>query len=95
MSDLRDHLFAALEGLADKNNPMDVDRAEAIAHVSQAIINSAKTELTFIKLVGQDHLPRSVDPEKTAKFLEEEEDPRLNPHVKGLGTGKTLGQRVS
>jgi hypothetical protein len=95
LSDLRDHLFAALEGLADKTTPMDIDRAEAVAHVAQAVIHSAKVELDFLKLVGSENLPRFVEPEETAKFLAEESDPRLNPHVKGLGTGKSLGQRVS
>lgn len=32
MSDLRDHLFTALEGLSNKEKPMEVDRAQAIAN---------------------------------------------------------------
>lgn len=52
MSDLRDHLFAALEGLSDKENPMELDRAEAIAAVGQVVINSAKVEVELIKAVG-------------------------------------------
>ena len=47
--DLRNHLFAALEGLADEDNPMDVVRARAISDVAQTIINSAKAELDFHK----------------------------------------------
>lgn len=95
MCDLRDHLFAALEGLADEEKPMDVDRAQAVANVAKEIINSAKVELTYLKLVGSDLLPRGVDPEATARFLEEEKDPRINPNVKGLGTGRNLGEPVA
>ena len=92
MSDLRQHLFAALEGLSDKTNPMDIDRAQAIANVSAQIINSAKVELQFLRMVDGADLSRVVNPERTAKFFEEEEDPKINPHAgKGLGTGKFLG----
>lgn len=50
--DLRNHLFAALEGLADEDNPMDLDRAQTIANVSQVIVNSIKVENDFLKIVG-------------------------------------------
>ena len=52
MNDLRDHLFAALEGLADVDNPMEIARAEAIAGVAQTIINSAKVEVDLLKAVS-------------------------------------------
>ena len=53
MEDLRNHLFAALEGLADEEKPMDIERARAISEVAQTIINSAKVEVNFIKEVGR------------------------------------------
>lgn len=53
IEDLRNHLFAALEGLGDADNPMDIERAKAIADVGQTIINSAKVEVDFIKATGQ------------------------------------------
>lgn len=49
IEDLRNHLFSALEGLADKDNPMPLDRAKAIADVAQVIVNSAKVEADLIK----------------------------------------------
>lgn len=52
MSDLRDHLFKTLEGLRDKS--IEVDRAEAVASVASVVIESAKTELKFMELVGRD-----------------------------------------
>lgn len=52
LSDLRDHLFAALEGLADEEKPLDIERARAIAEVSQTIINTAKLEVEAMKVYG-------------------------------------------
>jgi hypothetical protein len=49
MSDLRDHLFMTLEGLNDKDEPMDIKRAEAIANVAQVLVNIAKVEVDFVK----------------------------------------------
>lgn len=36
--------------MADKENPMALDRAEAISKVAQTVINSAKVEVDFLKL---------------------------------------------
>lgn len=51
---LREHLFAALDGLRDKTNPMDIERAKAIADVSRVIVDSAKVECDHMKLTGSD-----------------------------------------
>jgi hypothetical protein len=52
ISDLREHLFATLEDLRDKENPMDIQRAKAIAEVAQVIVDSAKAENDFMKITG-------------------------------------------
>lgn len=52
MTDLRNHLFAALEGLADKEKPMKIETAKAICDVSKQIIDSAKVEVDFVKATG-------------------------------------------
>ena len=52
ISDLRDHLFATIEDLRDKDHPMDIDRAEAIAGVADVIIKSAKVEVDYLKIAG-------------------------------------------
>jgi hypothetical protein len=54
LQDLRNHLFETLEALKDEEKPMDVDRARAVAEVAHAIINSAKLELSFLELKGQE-----------------------------------------
>ncbi len=57
MVDLRNHLFAALEGLADTESPMELDRAKAISEVAQTIINSAKVEVDAYKVAGMVDAP--------------------------------------
>ncbi len=52
IEDLRNHLFETLEGLKDKDDPMPLDRAKAIADTAQTIINSAKVEVDFLRVVG-------------------------------------------
>jgi hypothetical protein len=52
ITDLRDHLFATIEALQDKDKPMDIERAKAIAEVAQTIVNSAKVEVDHLRITG-------------------------------------------
>lgn len=52
IEDLRNHLFATLEALQDPDEPMDLDRAKAIAGVAQTVINSAKVEVDLLRVTG-------------------------------------------
>lgn len=52
IDDLRDKLFDTLDRLNDKDNPMEIERAKAVAEVAQVIINSAKVEVEFIRQSG-------------------------------------------
>lgn len=52
IEDLRDHLFATLEALQDKDTPMEISRAKAVADVAQTIINSATVEVKFMQATG-------------------------------------------
>lgn len=53
IEDLRNHLFETIEALKDDENPMDIERAKAISGVAQTMINSAKTEIDFLKVTGR------------------------------------------
>lgn len=59
LDDLREHLFATLDALRDTKAPMDIARAKAISNVAQTVINSAKAEIDFVRIIGADnaHLP--------------------------------------
>jgi hypothetical protein len=52
MDDLRNHLLATLEALQDAEKPMEVERAMAINHTAQTLINSATVEVDFIEATG-------------------------------------------
>lgn len=49
IQDLRDHLFETIEMLKEGNDKMPLEKAKAIADVSQVIINTAKLEIDFIR----------------------------------------------
>ena len=60
IEDLRNHLFATLEDLRNKDKPMDIARAKAIANGAAQLVNSAKVENEFTRLTGRkysDFLP--------------------------------------
>jgi hypothetical protein len=52
IDDLRSHLFETLAALKNKDAPMDLDRAQAVADVAKVIIESAKVEVSFLKVTG-------------------------------------------
>lgn len=54
LEDLREHLFATLDALRDKDNPMEVDRARAISEVAKTVIDSAKAEVDYVRVTGKD-----------------------------------------
>lgn len=66
MTDLRNHLFATLEALQDTENPMDIDRAKAIAEVGKVLVDSAKVEVMFINAMDGDV--------KSSGFIESERE---------------------
>ena len=52
IEDLRNHLFATLEALQNEDQPMDIDRAKAIAQVAGVVVESAKIEVKFLEVTG-------------------------------------------
>lgn len=49
---LREHLFNTLQALQDTENPMDIERAKAICQVGDVIVDTAKAEIDFAKVIG-------------------------------------------
>jgi len=52
ITDMREHLMQTLAALRDRENPMDVDRARAVAQVAGVLVDSAKVEVDYIKATG-------------------------------------------
>lgn len=51
---VRQSLLATLADLRDKENPMDVARARAVAEVATVLVNTAKVEIDYLRATGQD-----------------------------------------
>lgn len=57
LSDVRDHIFMALERVADETLTaeqvnLEIDKAKAISMLASTIIQSAKIEIDFINATG-------------------------------------------
>lgn len=50
ISDLRKHLFDAIQGVRD--GTMDTDKAKTVAELSKVVVESAKVEVDFMKVRG-------------------------------------------
>lgn len=57
ISSVRQHLLDTLADLRNKENPMDIDRARAVADVANVIVNTAKVEVDYLKATNQTHTP--------------------------------------
>lgn len=53
INQVRQSLIDTLADLRNRENPMDIDRAKAVAHVSAVLIDSARAENEYLKLTGQ------------------------------------------
>jgi hypothetical protein len=54
MDEVRAALMGTLNDLRDKANPMDIDRAKAVAQVATVLVDSARVENDYLKISGQD-----------------------------------------
>lgn len=79
IEDLRNHLFETLEMLKDPDKPMEIERAKAVSEVAQTIINSAKVEVDYLRVTGQD---------KGSDFLDEKPALEQAPNAPRLESRK-------
>ena len=54
ITELRQHLMSTLADLRDRGNPMEPDRARAVAQVAGVLVDTARVEVDYIKATGQD-----------------------------------------
>jgi hypothetical protein len=71
ISDLRNHLFSVLEELTDPDSTYDIAKAKVVADVAQVIINSAKIENDYIKIIGGSHGTGFIEDRNEVKSLNE------------------------
>jgi hypothetical protein len=77
ISQLREHLLATLADLRNRENPMEPDRARAVAQVASVLVDTAKVEVDYLKATGQDR----------AGFLEEAPQITTESSTAGLANG--------
>jgi hypothetical protein len=54
INQLREHLLATLADLRNRENPMEPDRARAVAQVASVLVDTAKVEVDYLKATNQD-----------------------------------------
>lgn len=50
ITQVRNHLLETLAALRDRANPMDVERAKAVAHVASVLVDTAKAENDYLRI---------------------------------------------
>jgi hypothetical protein len=78
ISDLREHLMQTLESLRNRSNPMEPDRARAIATVAGVLVDTARVEVDYIRATGQD----------TSNFIDSLKTPKAQAAITNAPTGK-------
>jgi BioD-like phosphotransacetylase family protein len=66
ISTVRQHLLDTLADLRNRENPMEIERAKAVAQVAGVLIDSAKVEVEFIKATSADKSD-FIQPEEVAE----------------------------
>ena len=54
ITQLQQTLMDTLADLRDRKNPMDIDRAKAVAHVATVLVDTARVQNEYLKITGQD-----------------------------------------
>ena len=54
INQLRQHLLDTLADLRNREQPMEPDRARAVAQVASVLVDSARVEVDYLKVTGQD-----------------------------------------
>ena len=71
---VRKSLLDTLADLRNRENPMDIERAKAVATVASVLVDTAKVENEYLKITGQSQ----------SKFLETPPDELLGvPRIDG------------
>ena len=62
ITDMREHLMETLAALRDRENPMDVDRARAVAQIAGVLVDSAKVEVEYFRVKGETGASEFLEP---------------------------------
>lgn len=54
ITELRRHLLGTLADLRNKDNPMEPDRARAIAQVADVLVDTARVEVDYLRVTNKE-----------------------------------------
>lgn len=54
INEVRQSLLDTLRDLRSKDQPMDIERAKAVATVASVLVDTARVENDYLKITGQD-----------------------------------------
>ena len=54
INQVRQSLLDTLADLRNRESPMDIERAKAVAHVAGVLVDTARVENEYLKITGQD-----------------------------------------
>lgn len=68
LTDLRNHLFVALENLADAETTEQIEaaakKADAMSGIAKVLIDSARVEIDYLRNVDMDRESEFIEPTK-------------------------------
>lgn len=73
ITEVRQSLLDTLKDLRNKDQPMDIERAKAVAQVASVLVDTAKVENEYLKITGADR----------SNFLETPTDVDGIPQISG------------
>lgn len=73
ITQVRQALLDTLADLRNKEAPMDIERAKAVAQVASVLVDTAKVENEYLKITGQDR----------SNFIETTQDAPAIPRIDG------------
>lgn len=78
ITEVRQALLATLSDLRSRENPMDIDRAKAVAHVASVLVETAKVEVDFLRVTGSDRSDFLEPPKEAHKLPPPSGSPTAN-----------------
>lgn len=75
ITQVRQSLLDTLADLRNRDNPMEVDRARAVAQVASVLVDTAKVEVEYIKAAGGKDRSEFMETEPSAPQIPQSSGP--------------------
>ena len=79
ITQVRQSLLDTLADLRNRETPMDIDRAKAVAAVASVLVDTAKVENDYLKITGQDRSQFLDEPDHLLRLAASDVPSAHNP----------------